>query len=95
MADSGKINSPKPDSSSSNQSQKVEVVVASSSDGDVNILGELATFVLRVSFSLFMIHHGLEKLQDPDFREAVCAIMDEEIIQRFDSTQEEIDLKDE
>ena len=65
MADSGKINSPKPDSSSSNQSQKVEVVVASSSDGDVNILGELATFVLRVGFSLFMVHHGLEKLQDP------------------------------
>jgi len=29
-------------------------------------LGELAIFVLRVSFSLFMIHHGLEKLQDPE-----------------------------
>ena len=66
MADSGKIISPKPDSPSSNQSQKVEVVVASSSDGDVNILGELATFVLRVGFSLFMIHHGLEKLNDPE-----------------------------
>ena len=37
----------------------------------------------------------LDKLKDSDFREAVYAIMDEEIIQRFDSTQEEIDLKDE
>ena len=43
----------------------------------------------------FQATKWLEKLQDPDFREAVCAIMDEEIIQRFDSTQEEIDLKDE
>ncbi len=50
-----------------NQPQKVEVVVANpSAEGEVNILGELAIFVLRVSFSLFMIHHGLEKLQDPE-----------------------------
>ena len=50
-----------------NQPQKVEVVVANpSAQGEVNILGELAIFVLRVSFSLFMIHHGLEKLQDPE-----------------------------
>jgi len=43
----------------------------------------------------FQATKWLEKLQDPDFKEAVCAIMDEEIIQRFDNTQEEIDLKDE
>ena len=55
------------DSQPSNQTQKVEVVVASpSSDGEVNILGELAIFVLRVGFSIFMVHHGLEKLQDPE-----------------------------
>ena len=45
-------------------SQKVEVVVQSP-EGEVNILGELSIFVLRVSFSLFMVHHGLEKLSDP------------------------------
>ncbi|WP_036902014.1 MULTISPECIES: DoxX family protein [Prochlorococcus] len=55
------------ESQSSNQAQKVEVVVANqSSEGEVDILGELAIFVLRVGFSLFMIHHGLEKLQDPE-----------------------------
>ncbi len=70
MTNSGNFNSN--DSSSSNasgsskQPQKVEVVVANpSSEGEVNILGELAVFVLRVGFSLFMIHHGLEKFQDP------------------------------
>ena len=46
--------------------QKVEVVVANpSSNPDVNILGELSIFVLRIGFCVLMIHHGLEKLQDP------------------------------
>ena len=46
--------------------QKVEVVVANPSSGsDVNILGELSIFVLRIGFCVLMIHHGLEKLQDP------------------------------
>ena len=45
--------------------QKVEVVVANPSSGtEVNILGELSIFVLRIGFSVLMIHHGLEKLQD-------------------------------
>tara|TARA_Y100001968_G_scaffold70627_2_gene61793 strand:- start:1368 stop:1919 length:552 start_codon:yes stop_codon:yes gene_type:complete len=59
---------PKSQGSTSNpSSQKVEVVVQSPlSQGEVNILGELATFTLRVGFSLFMIHHGLEKLNDPE-----------------------------
>ena len=65
MPDSDKLNSQEQVPSKSNQPQTVEVVVASPSDGEVNILGELAIFVLRVVFSLFMIHHGLEKLQDP------------------------------
>jgi recombination protein RecA len=42
----------------------------------------------------FQATKWLDRLKDPDFKEAVCAIMDEEIIQRFDSTQVEIDLKD-
>ena len=47
--------------------QKVEVVVANpSSNQDVNILGELSIFILRIGFSVLMIHHGLEKLQDPE-----------------------------
>ncbi len=47
--------------------QKVEVVVANPSSGsEVNILGELSIFILRIGFSLLMIHHGLEKLQDPE-----------------------------
>ena len=50
--------------SSTTDSQKVEVVVQSP-EGEVNILGELSIFVLRVSFSLMMVHHGLEKLSDP------------------------------
>ena len=46
--------------------QKVEVVVANpSANSDVNILGELSIFILRIGFSILMIHHGLEKLQDP------------------------------
>ena len=45
-------------------SQKVEVVVQSP-EGEVNIFGELSILVLRVSFSLLMVHHGLEKLNDP------------------------------
>ena len=46
--------------------QKVEVVVANSSSvSEVNILGELSIFVLRIGFCALMIHHGLEKLQDP------------------------------
>ena len=46
--------------------QKVEVVVANpSSNLEVNILGELSIFVLRIGFSILMIHHGLEKIQDP------------------------------
>ena len=46
--------------------QKVEVVVANPSSGsEVNILGELSIFVLRIGFCALMIHHGLEKLQDP------------------------------
>ena len=65
MTESDNPNSPQLDSPSSKQSQKVEVVVASPSGGEVNILGELSIFLLRVGFSLFMIHHGLEKLQDP------------------------------
>ena len=50
----------------SSASQKVEVVVQNPSpDGGVNILGELAIFVLRITFSVMMVHHGLEKLDDP------------------------------
>ena len=60
-------NSKSSDSKQNASSQKVEVVVQSpSAQGEVNILGELATFTLRVCFSLFMIHHGLEKLNDPE-----------------------------
>tara|TARA_Y100001968_G_C19249735_1_gene663770 strand:- start:213 stop:764 length:552 start_codon:yes stop_codon:yes gene_type:complete len=60
-------NSKSKDSNESSSAQKVEVVVQNpSSQGEVNILGELAIFTLRVSFSLFMIHHGLEKLNDPE-----------------------------
>tara|TARA_Y100001968_G_scaffold326136_1_gene368643 strand:+ start:8445 stop:8996 length:552 start_codon:yes stop_codon:yes gene_type:complete len=55
------------DLKSNSSSQKVEVVVQSpSSQGEVNILGELAIFALRVGFSLMMVHHGLEKLDDPE-----------------------------
>lgn len=47
--------------------QKVEVVVESpSSQGEINITAELAIFLLRVGVSVMMIHHGLEKFQDPE-----------------------------
>ncbi|WP_320663310.1 DoxX family protein [Prochlorococcus sp. MIT 1223] len=60
-------NSKSRDAKSGSSSQKVEVVVQSPSpQGEVNILGELSIFVLRVLFSLFMVHHGLEKLNDPE-----------------------------
>ncbi len=67
MSELEQSNQKKSVSSRDNQPQKVEVVVANpSGEAEVNILGELAIFILRVSFSLFMIHHGLEKLQDPE-----------------------------
>ena len=48
-------------------SQKVEVVVKSPSlEGEVNITAELAIFLLRIGVSVMMIHHGLEKFQDPE-----------------------------
>ncbi len=62
MTDSDKLNS-QDSSSSANPRQKLEVVVASPSEGEVNILGELSIFILRVGFSIFMIHHCLEKLK--------------------------------
>ena len=64
MAQAG---NPQPRGSQNDPSaQKVEVVVQSpSGEGEVNILAELAIFLLRVGFSLMMIHHGLEKLDDP------------------------------
>ncbi|WP_320677491.1 DoxX family protein [Prochlorococcus sp. MIT 1300] len=47
--------------------QRVEVVVESpSASNEVNILAELAIFVLRVGVSVMMIHHGLEKFHDPE-----------------------------
>ncbi len=51
----------------SKSAQKVEVVVQSpSTDSEVNILAELAIFLLRIAVSVMMIHHGLEKFQDPE-----------------------------
>ena len=51
----------------SKTSQKVEVVVKSpASEAEINIPGELAIFLLRVGVSVMMIHHGLEKFQDPE-----------------------------
>ena len=57
--------------------QKVEVVVANpSTNSEVNILGELSIFILRIGFSVLMIHHGLEKLQDPQgFGEFVVCLL--------------------
>tara|TARA_Y100001968_G_C19310106_1_gene693704 strand:- start:160 stop:675 length:516 start_codon:yes stop_codon:yes gene_type:complete len=49
-----------------NSKQKVEVVVQGPSDGEVNIPAELAIFLLRVGVSVLMLHHGLEKFQDPE-----------------------------
>ena len=55
-----------PSINSAKAPQKVEVVVANPSSGsEVNILGELSIFVLRIGFCALMVHHGLEKLQDP------------------------------
>ena len=46
--------------------QRVEVVVENTStQSSVNIVAELAIFTLRVVVSLLMLHHGLEKLDDP------------------------------
>ncbi len=57
---------PSPVLSASSAPQKVEVVVQSPSDqGEINISGELAIFLLRILFCLLMVHHGLEKFQDP------------------------------
>ena len=53
--------------SESKAAQKVEVVVQGpSAEAEVNILAELAIFLLRVLVSVMMIHHGLEKFQDPE-----------------------------
>ncbi len=58
---------PSPQDSKNNGSQKVEVVVQSpSSMGEINISAELAIFLLRVLVSVMMLHHGLEKFQDPE-----------------------------
>ena len=51
----------------SEAAQKVEVVVQGpSTESEVNILAELAIFLLRIAVSIMMIHHGLEKFQDPE-----------------------------
>ncbi len=56
-----------PQLSASKAPQKVEVIVESpTSQGEVNITAELAIFALRVVFSVMMVHHGLEKFQDPE-----------------------------
>tara|TARA_Y100001968_G_C18927612_1_gene512711 strand:- start:11 stop:571 length:561 start_codon:yes stop_codon:yes gene_type:complete len=52
--------------SSSKAPQKVEVVVQSPSQGEINITAELAIFILRLGVSFMMLHHGLEKFQDPE-----------------------------
>ena len=67
MADQSQPNQVQsPSMNRSKAPQKVEVVVANPSSGsEVNILGELSIFVLRIGFCALMIHHGLEKLQDP------------------------------
>ncbi len=56
-----------PQINASKAPQTVEVVVESpSSQSEINITAELAIFFLRVLFSVMMIHHGLEKFQDPE-----------------------------
>ena len=72
MADAGNSNSQEsqkggsPKLNASKAPQKVEVVVESpSSQGEINISAEVAIFLLRVGFSVMMVHHGLEKFQDP------------------------------
>ena len=69
------VSSKAPKLNASKAPQKVEVVVESpSSQGEINITAELAIFLLRVLFSVMMIHHGLEKFQDPQgFSEFVVA----------------------
>ncbi len=69
MTDAGTSQESQPSDSptlnASQAPQKVEVVVESpSSQGEINITAELAIFVLRIGFCIFMIHHGLEKFQD-------------------------------
>lgn len=64
MSDAGNSES---QGSQSKAAQKVEVVVQGpSSEAEVNILAELAIFLLRLAVSVMMIHHGLEKFQDPE-----------------------------
>ena len=56
-----------PNLNASKAPQKVEVVVQSpNSQGEINITAELAIFILRIGFCLMMVHHGLEKFQDPE-----------------------------
>ncbi len=56
-----------PEFNASKATQKVEVVVQSpSSQGEINITAEIAIFLLRIGVCVFMIHHGLEKFQDPE-----------------------------
>jgi len=65
--DESPVDPPAPQISASSPPQRVEVVVESpSSQGEVNITAELAIFVLRVGVSVMMLHHGLEKFQDPE-----------------------------
>ncbi len=56
-----------PQINASKAPQQVEVVVQSpSAQGEVNIVAELAIFLLRIGVCIMMIHHGLEKFQDPE-----------------------------
>ena len=67
MADSEFQSNPTPNLNTSKAPQKVEVVVQNpNAQGEINISAELAIFLLRVGVSLLMIHHGLEKFQDPE-----------------------------
>ena len=67
MADSESRSSASPNLNASKAPQKVEVVVQNpNAQGEINISAELAIFLLRVGVSLLMIHHGLEKFQDPE-----------------------------
>ncbi len=67
MTESESQASSAPNLNASKAPQKVEVVVQSpSSQGEINITAELAIFLLRLGVSVMMIHHGLEKFQDPE-----------------------------
>ena len=67
MEDSESQVSSTPNLNASKAPQKVEVVVQSpNAQGEINITAELAIFLLRIGFCLFMVHHGLEKFQDPE-----------------------------